>query len=132
MACIRTISHRTRGDSPSARAIVHTSIAPEMEREGEASSPRIHLPYRDVHKFHYDGSNTGKIPKMLWKMLRELGNEKQPKYFRTQVTYEGSESVWHVQVFIFTPEGPEKATRGGGVNGSQSKFLIGTWPISRN
>jgi hypothetical protein len=29
-------------------------------------------------------------------------------------------------------EGPEKATRGGGVNGSQSKFLIGTWRISRN
>jgi hypothetical protein len=29
-------------------------------------------------------------------------------------------------------EGPEKATRGGGVNGSQSKFLTGTWPISHN
>jgi hypothetical protein len=27
-------------------------------------------------------------------------------------------------------EGPEKATRGG-VNGSQSKFLVGTWPISQ-
>jgi hypothetical protein len=26
-------------------------------------------------------------------------------------------------------EGPEKATRGG-VNGSQSKFLTGTWPMS--
>jgi hypothetical protein len=26
-------------------------------------------------------------------------------------------------------EGPDKATRGGGVNGSQSKFLEGTWPI---
>jgi hypothetical protein len=29
-------------------------------------------------------------------------------------------------------EGPEKATRGGGVNERQSKFLIGTLPISRN
>jgi hypothetical protein len=28
-------------------------------------------------------------------------------------------------------EGPEMATRGG-VNGSQSKFLTGTWPISQN
>jgi hypothetical protein len=29
-------------------------------------------------------------------------------------------------------EGLEKATRGGGVNGSQSKFLNGTWPMSQN
>jgi hypothetical protein len=35
-------------------------------------------------------------------MLQELGYEKQPKYFGTQVTYEGSEPVWHVQVYIFT------------------------------
>jgi hypothetical protein len=44
----------------------------------------------------------GQIPKMLWKMLQELGYEKQPEYFDTQVTYEGSKSVWHVQVYIFT------------------------------
>jgi hypothetical protein len=37
-------------------------------------------------------------------MLQELGYEKQPKYYGTQVTYEGSESVWHVQVYIFTPK----------------------------
>jgi hypothetical protein len=36
-------------------------------------------------------------------MLQELGYEKQPKYYGTQVTYEGSKSVWHVQVYIFTP-----------------------------
>jgi hypothetical protein len=41
---------------------------------------------------------------MLWKMLLELGYEKQPEYFGTQVTYEGSEPVWHVQVYIFTPK----------------------------
>jgi hypothetical protein len=35
-------------------------------------------------------------------MLQELGYEKQPEYFGTQVTYEGSEPVWHVQVYIFT------------------------------
>jgi hypothetical protein len=40
---------------------------------------------------------------MLWKMLQELGYKKQPKYYGTQVMYVGSESVCHVQVFIFTP-----------------------------
>jgi hypothetical protein len=64
MARIWTVSHRICGDFPSARAIVHTPIAPEME-QGEASSSRIRLPYRDVRKFHHDGSNAGKIPKML-------------------------------------------------------------------
>jgi hypothetical protein len=46
----------------------------------------------------------GKFPKMVWKMIQELGYEKQPEYFGTQVTYKGSESVWHVQVDIFTPK----------------------------
>jgi hypothetical protein len=46
----------------------------------------------------------GKIPKMLWKMLQELGYEKQPEYFGTEVIYEGSEPVWHIQVYIFTPK----------------------------
>jgi hypothetical protein len=36
-----------------------------------------------------------------------------------------------VEITPTTIEGPEKATRGG-VNGSQSKFLTGTWPISQN
>jgi hypothetical protein len=36
--------------------------------------------------------------------LQELGYEKQLEYFGTQVTYEGSEPVWHVQVYIFTPK----------------------------
>jgi hypothetical protein len=40
---------------------------------------------------------------MLWTMLQELGYEKQPKYYGTEVTYEGSEPMWHVQVCIFTP-----------------------------
>jgi hypothetical protein len=53
-------------------------------------------------------SSVGKIPKMLWKMLQELGYEKQPEYFGTQVTYEGSDPVWHIQVYIFTPR-PLKA-----------------------
>jgi hypothetical protein len=39
---------------------------------------------------------------MFWKMLQELGYEKQPEYFGTQVTYDGSKPVWHVQVYIFT------------------------------
>jgi hypothetical protein len=40
MARIRIVPHRTRGDFPLARAIVHTPIAPEME-QGEASLLRI-------------------------------------------------------------------------------------------
>jgi hypothetical protein len=79
--------------------IVHTPIALDVE-QGEASTLRIRLPYRDVWKFQHDGSNVGKIPKML----QELGYEKQPKYYETQVTYEGSEPMWHVQVYIFTPK----------------------------
>jgi hypothetical protein len=102
MARISVVSHRTSGDFPWARAIVHTPIALEMEQEGEASLSSIHLSYRDIHKFHY-GSNVGKISKMLWKMLQELGYEKQLKYYGVQVTYEGFELVWHVQVYIFTP-----------------------------
>jgi hypothetical protein len=103
MAHIRNVSHRICGDFPSAHAIVRTPIAPEMEQEGEACSWRIHLLYWDVHKLQHGGSNAGKIPKMLWKVLQELGYEKQPKYYGTQVMYEGSEFVWHIQVYIFTP-----------------------------
>jgi hypothetical protein len=70
---------------------------------GEASSSRVRLPYSDVRKFQHDGRNASKIPKMLWKKLQELGCEKQPKYYGTQLTYEGSKPMWHVQVYIFTP-----------------------------
>jgi hypothetical protein len=41
---------------------------------------------------------------MLWKMVQELGYEKQPEFFGTQVIYEGSEPFWHVQAYIFTPK----------------------------
>jgi hypothetical protein len=80
---------------------VHTPIAPEM-KHGGASPSRTRLPYKDVRKFQHDGSNAGKISKTLWKILQELGYEKQPRYYGTQATYEGSEPVWHVQVYIFT------------------------------
>jgi hypothetical protein len=85
-------------------AAVHTMENIAMESEGESRPSRIHLPYRDVRKFHNDGLEAGKIPKMLWKMLQELGYEKQPEYFGTRITYKGSEPVWHVQVYIFTPK----------------------------
>jgi hypothetical protein len=65
MARIKTVSHRTSGDFPLARAIVHTPIALEMELEGDTSPSRICLPYRDVRKFQNNGSNVGKVPKML-------------------------------------------------------------------
>jgi hypothetical protein len=110
MACLRSVTHHTSGDFLSARVIVLTPIAPELE-QGEARSSRIHLPYRYVYKFHHDGSNTGKILRMLWKMMQELGYEKQSKYYGTQVTYEGSKPVWHVQVYIFTPSPFEEFLR---------------------
>jgi hypothetical protein len=56
-------------------------------------SPRIHLPYWDVHKFWNDGMDAEKIPKMLWKMLQELGYKKQQEYFGTQETCERFEPV---------------------------------------
>jgi hypothetical protein len=65
MAHIKTISHHTSGDFLLACAIVHSPITLEMDQEGEANSSKIHLPYRDVCKFQHDGSNDGKIPKML-------------------------------------------------------------------
>jgi hypothetical protein len=104
MARRRTTSRRTRHDFSSAHAIVHTPIAPEMEQEGEASSLRIHISYQDVCKFQQDRSNAGKIPKMLWKILQQLEYENQPKFYGTQVTYEGSEPVWYVQVYILSPK----------------------------
>jgi hypothetical protein len=65
MACIKIVSHRTRGEFPSARAIVHTPITPKIDQEGQASPSRIHLLYWDVHKFQNDGTDVGKIPNML-------------------------------------------------------------------
>jgi hypothetical protein len=85
-------------------AAVHAMENIAMESEGESRPSRMCIPYRDVRKFHNDGLEAGKIPKMLWKMLQELGYEKQPEYFGTRITYEGSKSVWHVQVYIFTPK----------------------------
>jgi hypothetical protein len=100
MAHHEIISHHSSGDTAAGNAIVNIA----MELEGESRPSRIHLPYRDIHKFRNDGLEAGKIPKMLWKMLQELGYKKKPEYFGTQVTYEGSEPVWHVQVCIFTPK----------------------------
>jgi hypothetical protein len=87
-------------------AAVHVIANIAMESEGESGLSRIHLPYRDIDKFRIDGLEARKSPKMLWKMLQELGYEKQPEYFGTQVTYEASKPVWHVQVYIFTPKPP--------------------------
>jgi hypothetical protein len=85
-------------------AVVHAMENITVESEGESRPSRIRLPYWDVHKFHNDGLKARKIPKMLWKMLQELGYEKQPEYFGTRITYEDFEPVWHVQVYIFTPK----------------------------
>jgi hypothetical protein len=100
MAHLEIIPHHSNDDV----AAVHAMENIAMESEGESRPSRIHLSYQDVCKFHNDRLEAGKIPKILWKMLQELGYEKQPKYFGTQITYEGSEPVWHVQVYIFTPK----------------------------
>jgi hypothetical protein len=65
MAHYKIIPHHSNGDAAAAHVIVNTT----MESEGESRPARIHLPYRDVHKFRNDGLEAGKIPKMLWKML---------------------------------------------------------------
>jgi hypothetical protein len=100
MAHFEIIPHHSNDDA----AAGHTMENIAMESDGESRSSRIHLPYRDVCKFCNDGLEAGNIPKMLWKMLQELSYEKQPEYFGTQVTYEVSEPIWHVQVYIFTPK----------------------------
>jgi hypothetical protein len=100
MAHLKIIPHHFNDATAAAHAIANI----DMESEGESRPSRIRLSYRDVRKFCNDGLEAGKFPKMLWKMLQELGYEKQPEYFGTQVTYEGSEPVWHIQVYIFTPK----------------------------
>jgi hypothetical protein len=100
MAHLEIIPHHSNDDV----AVVHAMENIAMESEGESRPSRIRLPYRDVRKFHNDGLEAGKIPKMLWKMLQELGYEKQSEYFGTRITYECYKPVWHVQVYIFTPK----------------------------
>jgi hypothetical protein len=89
MAHHEIISHHSNSDATAANAIVNIFT----ESEGESRPSSIHLPYQDVRKFQNDELEAGKIPKMLWKMLKELGYKKQLKYFGSQVTYEGSEAV---------------------------------------
>jgi hypothetical protein len=100
MAHVEIIPHHSNDDVATAHAIANIA----MESEGESRLSRIRLPYWDVCNFRNDGLEARKFPKMLCKMLLELGYEKQPQYFGTQVTYEGSEPIWHVQVYIFTPK----------------------------
>jgi hypothetical protein len=74
-----TISNHSSGNTVVANVIVHIA----MELEGESSPTRIRLPYQDVRKFWNDGLEAGKIPKILWKMLQELGYDRQPESFGT-------------------------------------------------
>jgi hypothetical protein len=100
MAHLKIILHHSNNDTTVAHAIANITV----ELEGESRPSRICLPYQDVRKFCNDGLEARKLPKMLWEILQELDYEKQLEYFGTQVTYEGSEPVWHVQVYIFTPK----------------------------
>jgi hypothetical protein len=89
MAHCEIISHHSSSDTAVAHAIMNIA----MELEGESRPSRILFLYQDVHKFQNDGIEARKIRKMILKMLQEFGYEKQPKYFGTQVTYEGPEPV---------------------------------------
>jgi hypothetical protein len=62
-------------------AAVHAIENITMESEGESRPSRIRIPYRDIRKFHNDGLETGKIPKMLWKMLQLKGAPTPPAIF---------------------------------------------------
>jgi hypothetical protein len=89
MTHLEIIPHHSNDNTTAAHVMENIVI----ESEGESRPSRIHLPYRDVRKFCNDGLEAGKFPKMLWKMLQKLGYKKQPEYFGTQVTYEGSEPI---------------------------------------
>jgi hypothetical protein len=71
MAHLEMIPHHSKDDAAAAHAIANIT----MESEGESRSSRIRIPYRDIHKFHNDGLEARKFPKMLWKMLQKLGYE---------------------------------------------------------
>jgi hypothetical protein len=100
MAHLEIIPHHSNDSAAATHAIANIAT----ESEGESRPSGICLPYRDVSKFRNDGLEAGKFPKMVWKMMQELGYEKHPEYFGTQVTYEGSEPVWHIQAYIFIPK----------------------------
>jgi hypothetical protein len=51
MAHLEIIPHHSSGDAVVAHAIANIA----MELEGESMPSRIHLSYRDVHKFRNDG-----------------------------------------------------------------------------
>jgi hypothetical protein len=74
MAHLEIIPHHSNDNVVAVHMIANIA----MESEGESRLSRIRLPYQDVRKLHNDGLVAGKIPKMLWKMLQELGYEKQP------------------------------------------------------
>jgi hypothetical protein len=61
MSHLEIIPHHSNDDAVATHAIANIA----MESEGESRPSRIHLPYRDVRKFHNDGLEAGKFPKML-------------------------------------------------------------------
>jgi hypothetical protein len=61
MAHLEIIPHHSNDDAAVAHAIANIA----MESEGELRSLRIRLPYWDVRKFHNNGLEAGKFPKML-------------------------------------------------------------------
>jgi hypothetical protein len=61
MAHLEIIHHHSNDDVATVHAMENIAI----ESEGESRSSRIRRPYRGVRKFHNDGLEAGKIPKML-------------------------------------------------------------------
>jgi hypothetical protein len=79
MAHLEIILHHSNNGVAAAHAIANIAV----ESEGESRPTKIRLPYRDVRKFHNDGLEARKLPKILWKILQELGYKKQQEYFGT-------------------------------------------------
>jgi hypothetical protein len=65
MTHLEIIPHHSNDNAAAAHAIANIIV----ESKGESRPSRIRLLYQDVRKFHNDGLEARKIPKMLWKML---------------------------------------------------------------
>jgi hypothetical protein len=73
---------------------------------------------------------TTKVTKMAYTHHLHIFNKKHGTSLYLSIWESADKCEGGIQVYVMHIEGLEKAIRGG-VNGSQSKFLLGTWPISQ-
>jgi hypothetical protein len=77
MAHLEIIPHHSNDDAAVAHAIVNII----MELEGESRPSRIHLPYRDVHKFRNDGLEAGNFPQDAMEDVAEARLQEATRIF---------------------------------------------------